>query len=198
MAEENKESQGGSIFGNLIKTIIVGDLKSTGQWVYNQIVKPRTQNAIEDIIVQGSHYLVHGSPAPAQTQQGQKAMTYTDYWKQKNAQATQQTATAVPANGQWVPQPANTNQAQFNLIFRNDQNQAASDLHQLQLKLQSSRYVTVGDYYRVSSRTDLANANFTTEHYGWTNLDGAYIYTVNGKWAIGFPSSPIRVVALNL
>lgn len=202
MADENKESQGGSIFGNLLKTIIVGDLKNTGEWLYNSIIKPRTQNAIEDIIVQGSHYLVHGSPAPAQNQQGQKVTSYTDYWKQKNAQAQSGSAPAqpaLPAGGQWAPAQQNNagSAISYNMITYENHNQAGSVLHQMQLQIQSTRYVTIGDYYRYSNRADLVNQNFTAENFGWTNLEGAYVYSMGSRYAIAFPSKPVRVVALN-
>lgn len=200
MAEENKESQGGSIFGNLIKTIIVGDLKSTGQWVYNQIVKPTAQSTLNNIITQGSHYMIYGSPGNTQTQQGQKTTTYTDYWKQKNAQQTgAPVQPALPAGGSWTQtqQSGSGNAISYNMITYENHNQAGSVLHQMQLQIQSTRYVTIGDYYRYSSRADLVNNNFTAENFGWTNLDGAYVYSMGSRYAIAFPTKPVRVVALN-
>ena len=194
MADDKVSNPKKSIFGSWIKTIILGDAKDIGRQLVTNVVVPRLQNTLCELVDQGARGLIYGDTTKGRTTKNGRT-EYNSIFD--GAASSEVRVVPISSASIYTRAQSTADTIGYTTIWYSSKEQAYSVLQQMRMELSATGYVTVAKYYMYSKRGELVNDNYTTNYYGWKNLDDAYPYeNANGLWRLAFPYQPIRVSAL--
>lgn len=160
-----------------IKSIFISeDAKDVGQYILWDILIPTIKRTIRDVIVGSTDRIFLGTNTPPSSNlYRERGITYPRHVNY--AQASRQTQR--PEVTRVSPRPLRSS-FRLNEIIFDYREDAESVLEHMMDYLEDQSYVTVADYLKFCGQR---NSNYTTENWGWYDLNQAYI---SGNETSGF------------
>lgn len=168
-----------SIGKKLVDTFIEEDMDSVKSYVRDDILIPRIKEAFVDII-EGAVELLFGTGSSGRRRKSGSVQT-TDkvsYYSYHKSDADRRN------NQRYEPKKKDSGVKDYDSIILETRADAESVLDAMRSAISEYGSATVGDLY---DTVGITNTEFTTQEWGWKNLDNCRVRPVHGGWIIDLP-----------
>ena len=151
------------------------DVTNVKSYIFTDVFIPAAKKLISDIVRDGIDMILYGKSAPAKGSTTVPKVSYRNYYDQKDPRT-------APS------EPRKHNMFDYDDLEYERRGDAEAVLSLMKESLEKYQIVTVAELYEYSG----LNEPYTSNKYGWTNLQSAYVdRTRNGGYIIKLPKAMV-------
>ncbi len=170
--------------GSRMKETFAGeDAKSTGSYVFFEVVIPAIKAMMFDTITQGADRILFGGRDVIRSGMANAPRTRTNYNKISTDNANRYPGRNFEGGGREINRQARNNHNTADILL-DTRGEAETVLDTMQDLISRFQWVSLSEFYSLVDVT----AEFTDEKWGWTNISTAQIRPSRGKYVILLPS----------
>lgn len=170
--------------GSRMKETFAGeDAKSTGSYVFFEVVIPAIKAMMFDTITQGADRILFGGRDVIRSGMANAPRGRTNYNKVSTDNANRYPGRNFEGGGREINRQARNNHNTGDILL-DTRGEAETVLDTMQDLISRFQWVSLSEFYSLVDVT----AEFTDEKWGWTNISTAQIRPSRGKYVILLPS----------
>ena len=171
--------------GSRMKETFAGeDAKSTGSYVFFEVVIPAIKAMVFDTVTQGADRILFGGRDVIRSGVANAPRGRSNYNKVSTDNANRYPGRNFEGNGgRTIDRSARSNQNTGDILL-DTRGEAETVLDTMQDLISRFQWVSLSEFYSLVDVT----AEFTDEKWGWTNISTAQIRPSRGKYVILLPS----------
>lgn len=170
--------------GSRIKETFAGeDAKTTGSYVFFEVLVPAIKAMMFDTITQGADRMLFGGRDVIRSGMANAPRTRTNYNKVSTDNANRYPGRNFEGGGREINRQARNNHNTSDILL-DTRGEAETVLDTMQDLISRFQWVSLSEFYSLVDVT----AEFTDEKWGWTNISSAQIRPSRGKYVILLPS----------
>lgn len=170
--------------GSRMKETFAGeDAKSTGSYVFFEVVIPAIKAMMFDTITQGADRILFGGRDVIRSGMANAPRTRTNYNKISTDNANRYPGRNFEGGGRELNRQARNSHNTADILL-DTRGEAETVLDTMQDLISRFQWVSLSEFYSLVDVT----AEFTDEKWGWTNISSAQIRPSRGKYVILLPS----------
>lgn len=152
-------------------TFVQEDAQSIKTYILSDVLIPAAKKAINDIVTNGISMILYGDTAQKKKGSASK-VSYRSYYDQPSRDPRDRRSDMGVLN--------------YDEVVFDSRRDAEAVLMQMDELIDSYGFVTVADLYDISN---ISNAEYTTNKYGWTNLRNAQVIRIRDGYTIKLPKA---------
>lgn len=150
------------------------DIANVKEYIFMDVLVPAIKKAIYDIVTNGIDMFLYGSAGKSKNSPSGAKVSYRNFYDQKNNSGYRGSENARSHNG-----------FEYDDIKFDNRGDAEAVKQQMQAAITKYGWVTVRDLYDMVDQP----APYTSQKYGWMNLDNAEVARVRGDYILKLPKA---------